>query len=403
MNSAWKIIAFALVIRLLFLIALPAQENHEPFTLSAYNDEQAHLKYILHYVDNSTRPLQTRSVAESYAQGRYDFEYYQSPLYYRISAWFYRVVPLNFRSVYTLRFVNLIFGIMTILTIGQILLLFSARFSAGGMIFLSVFAPMVLFNVTVTNDVLLWLFCALLIYYTLRFLENPAHRYLAGMVLVFSGAIWTKVSALTLLPAILFALYLGAKSRKLSSRLGVMGIFILASGLLTSPLFLENYLYYGSILPLSIGSGEPLPLVESLNLKSLYLTTNYMLNTLYFPFGNYWRGLVHAVVIVVMGLVSLGIIYYSLRSFRGSLIAEVSWRRNARTFLMLTLLLAAAGTLWMSFRYHQGEARMAFIALPAIVYFFLDGSEQMLGKLSPQILKFAILFPALPYLIMLID
>lgn len=403
MNSAWKIISFAFVIRLMFLIAVPVEENDQPFTLSAYNDEQAHLKYILHYVENGSRPIQTHSVAESYAQGRHDFEYYQSPLYYRISAWIYEALPDNFRSVYILRFVNLVFGILTILTIGQILLLFSARFSAGGMIFLSVFAPMVLFNVTVTNDVLLWLFSALLIYYSLLFLENPAYRYFAGMILIFSAAMWTKVSALTLLPAILFALYKGSKFGKLSSRLGVMGLFIFLTGLLTLPLFLENYLYYGSIIPLSIGSGAPVALAESLNLKSVYLTINYMLHTFYFPFGNYWRGLVHAVVIIIMGLVSLGIIYSGLRSFRKSLKEQVSWRRSARIFLMLTLILAAAGTLWMSFRYHQGEARMAFIALPAIVYFFLDGSEQMLGKRAQQILKFALLFPSLPYLIMLIN
>ena len=386
----------------MFLIAIPMEENDLPFTLSAYNDEKAHLNYILQLAEYDVRPVQTHSVSESYPAGQYDYEYYQSPLYYRISAWIYTALPENFRTVAILRFVNLIFGMMLILTVGRIMLMFSSRLSSGGMIFMSVFAPLVLFSVTLTNDVLLWLLSALLTYYCLRFLEYPALRYRMAISLAFSAAVWTKVSVLALTPAVLFTLYRGSSSSKTFAKISAIVVFVLSTIVLTFPLLVENHLYYGSIIPLSVGSGQPIPLSESLSARSVYLTANYMLNTFYFPFNNYWRGIAHSLIISIMGMVSLVIIFHAVKQFLRNLKDHHSSLRDAQIFLMTTLIFATMGTLWMSFRYHQGEARMSFIALPAIVYFVLAGSEKMLGKMSPLLLKFSILFPSLPYLIMLI-
>jgi|GEM_PF-1363930 len=402
MSHPAKILAFALVIRLLFLLAVPPEETSLPRTLSAYNDEAAHLQHILHYRKTNSRPLQSNSVMEAYPQGNFDYEFYQSPLYYKLNGYLLRIAPDLFANIYFLRFINVILGLWTILIIGQSLKLLSSVYAAGAMVVLSTLGSMVRFNTTVTNDVLLWLFSAYFIYYALMSLTNPKILNLLGMTASLSAALWSKLSALTLIPALIYVVYAASAGKNPVRRILSCFVWLAVTGLITIPLLWENYTLYGEFIPLSVGSGEPLKIIGSLNLSTLISLGNYYTHTFYFPFDNYWVGTLQKVIFLIMGLGTLALIFFAVKRFFAEFKTDSDFKRKALITLIVTLLAGLGGTLLMSLRYHQGEARMAFTALPAICFLLIYGSEKALGRYRKSILRILPLFLALPYLLLII-
>jgi len=402
MSNSEKILAFALVVRVLFLIAVPADELFQPRTLSAYNDEQAHFQHILHYRYHNSRPLQTNSVAEAYPQRIFNYEYYQSPLYYFLCGRILRIMPEYFANVHLFRFINCIIGIWTILIVGRCLKLLSSVYAAAAMVMLSLLGSMVRFNTTVTNDALLWLFSAYFAYYALLSLANPKWLNILSMIFALSAAVWTKLAAVTLLPAMIFAVYSAYSPKKPLFRLLLSLLWSIPVLLLTLPLFLENYADYGAIFPLSTGSGSPVGSWQNLSLFALFSLANYYTHTFFFPFDNYWMGFFQACIFLFLGVVVLVIIFCAVKRFIIEFTTEQFFKKKPMIFLLLTLLTGVGGTLLMSLRYHQGEARMAFTALPAICFVLIYGSEKALGPYRKYILRLLPLLLALPYILLII-
>ena len=399
MNFGWRIIGFAFVLRLLFLIGVPVEETREPHTLSAFNDERAHFNYVLQMAETNTRPIQTHSINESYPFGVYDFEYYQSPLWYKLAGIVYSVLPHPLKDIRAVRFFNILLGLMTILTIGRIMLLFSSLISAASMVFLSILGSNALFNSTVTNDSMLWLTASLVVYYGLSLMNSWNWKNLLGLTLCFSAAIWTKLSGLILLPAVVYTLYLSCPGRNTWSRAVIAAGWSVFSLLLTIPLFVQNHLYYGTIFPMSVGSGPARNILEGLAPKKLYLTVNYLVHSFYFPFENYWLGALQAIIFLVMGIVSLAVIYLGCRHFIVIISKGSDLEKRRIIFLGLTLICVMGGLLLMIFRYNQTEARHALAALPAVTFLLLKGGESVLGRYRGRLAIFAALFPAVPYLL----
>lgn len=392
--------AFAL--RLIFLVGLPLEESHEPYSLSAFNDEQAHYDYVVHIAEVNTRPIQSHSILESYPQGLHDYEYYQPPLWYRIAGSMFNLIPESQRGVYAVRFLNLILSLLLILTVGRVVSIVSPRYGFSSMLFLAVLGSAVFFGATATNDVLLWLLSALTVYYGLLLIHKPEWKKRLAVTLCLSAAIWTKLSALTLLPAVFYVLFITFKGERIWLKAAFTLGWLAFAFLWTIPLFRENYIYYGSILPLSVGLGPPQNIAASLSLGKFFQTANYLVHSFYFPFENYWRGAFQAVLFLFLGVSTLALAYLSVKGWVKEFTSLSGENNRGVIFFGLTLLAAIVGVLMMVVRYNQSEARLAFVALPAICLLIISGMDRILGKFNRNLRWLALIFPALPYILFVI-
>ena len=402
MKAGWRIVGFAFVLRFLFLMGVPEYENRNPHSLSAFNDERAHFNYVMAMAKSGKRPIQTHSLQQSYPLGIYDFEYYQSPLFYTLAGRLYSILPEFLHNIYSVRFINIILGLLIILTLGRMMLMFSGVDSISTMVFLSALGSSALFNATVTNDSLLWLFSALSAYFGLSLLSERSLRNLLGLSLSLSFAIWAKMSGLVLLPAAIFAYYSCYSDKKIQLRIGLTLGWTVFVFILTAPLFYQNYQYYHSLIPMSVGSGEPQPLSTAFAPQRVFQTINYLVHSFYFPFENHWMGSAQVVIFLLMGAVSLPIIYFGCRYMLKMLKRKYDWERKAGLFLGLMLIGGLGGLGLMVIRYNQTEARHAFAALPAICFLMINGIRLSLGAHEKQLPRLALLLPAIPYILFII-
>lgn len=397
--SSWRIIGLAFAIRLLFLAATPIEATNEPFTITPFNDELSHYNYVVYMAEHGKRPLQVHSIKESYPIGLNDYEYYQPPLYYSINGHIYRLLPEFLKNIYTVRLINLILSLLLVLTIGRLILTIEPDLGVPAMLVVMLLASTVFFGVSVTNGNLLWLLSALVTYYGMLLIKSPNLKNRIAMMLFFILAIWTKLSALTLLPAILYVLYISFNKKKILSRLLLSVIWVSISLTWTIPLFWQNFNYYGSLFPLSVGCGEPVNILSQISLKQAVFTANYLLHTFYFPFDNFGYGILQALIILLMGVATIIIAFFGLKNliykFR---IYSVEYRRII-IFMSLTLGFALLGLLMMILRYTQSEARLLFTALPAICLLLSSGIEKIFDGSNYRTEKVTLLFIALPYLI----
>jgi 4-amino-4-deoxy-L-arabinose transferase-like glycosyltransferase len=400
MHFVWKIIFIALVIRLLFIIGMPLEETSAPRTLSAFNDEKAHYKYVIKMERGENRPKQKQYQPEDFHLG--EFEYYQSPLWYRIAGAYLSFLPEAWRGVRAVRLLNALTGMLTILTIGRIMLFFSPQFGLSSMICISLLGGIVYYDSAVTNDILLWLLCALTVYFGISALKSGDRGSRWGMILSFSAGVWTKQSALLLLPGIFYAVFQGYVGQPSWKRIILALVYIAIGLLFCVPLFWENYIYYGQFIPLSIGSGEPYNLGAGLNPQFLARAVAYAGRSFYFPFTNFWGGAPSIIIFIILGSLSLILIYHGIKHSINILKSSLLWYRRSIVFLGLILAFALGGYSLMIFRYHQTEARHTFIALPAIIYLLISGGYTFLGKRSYRLAQLVAGITALPYLLFLI-
>ena len=402
LKPVWRILGLALGLRLLFLIAVPAEYHDIPHRLSAFNDEAAHYNYVRQMAEHDLRPLQIHSIREAQPRGLQDYEYYQPPLFYRLAGYLENILPETMRGIYSARALNLMLGLLLILTVGRVLQLVNFDYAVPGMLLLTALGSVVFFSAVVTNDVLLWLLSALFAYYSLLSMKEPDWRKRAALGLCFAAALWTKLSALTLLPAMLLALYFSFKTRKWGLRIIFTLLWTLFALCWTYPLFRENLRFYGELLPLSVGMGEGQDIFAQISLKRLYLVTNYLAHTFYFPFENYWIGWVQAVIFLAMGLASLGVIYLAIRKLISDYRDSDVFIKKGYLFLGLCLAGALGGLTMMILRFSQSEARLTFTALPAICLLLISGFDRLCRGSRRRREIMALALPALPYLLFLL-
>ncbi|MBL7190730.1 glycosyltransferase family 39 protein [bacterium] len=402
MSRGWRILAFAAVIRLLLLIAVPLEENDSPFTISAFNDERAHYNYITALAKTGEVPIQTHHFYQSHPRGVYDFEYYQPPLSYKLAAVFYNILPEPAKGLRAMRGFNIILGCLTLFTIGRVLMMCNPAWGWAGMGFLAVFASHARFSATVTNDNLLWLLTALTAYFGLRVIKTNEWGDRLGLTLCVSAAIWTKLSGTILLPALLFAMFISYRGRKFILRTAYSVLWAVICLVLAAPVFLTNIQRYGKAFPMETGLGPAYNILTGWSVKKIYLILNYITHSFYFPFENHWIGAVQAGVFLIMGIFTLIILYLALRRIKREWNIYPMEYKNQLTFLGLTLAAAVFGLLYMTARFHQSEARLTFTALPAVLLLLMIGLEELLGRRKWRLALAAVIFPAVPYLLFVI-
>ncbi len=401
MKHSLMIVLSALALRLLFLIATPAADNSDTFRLSAFNDEKAHYQYVLRMAEEGVRPIQVHKVNESLARGIHEFEYYQSPLWYKLAASIYKALPSPLKNLHSIRFLNLIIGLALIPVIGSIVELYDSRLKSAAMVFSAILPSAVFFSSVVTNDNLFWLTSALTIYYGTALCLKSTVKNRLGMVLAFAAAVWTKMSALTLLPGLLFVLIASYRRKPTMIKVPVSLAWLILPLLLTAPLFRQNYLYYGSFIPLSAGT-EAHNLLTGLAPKNLYLTANYLAHTFFFPFENFYYGVYQAGLIFVLAAAVLVLTALVLKRFAADFARGSGENRRIQVFYGLTLIFMLTGLAYMILRYHQAEARLVFGALPVVALIIAGGLDKALGKHRNYTTLAAALLGALPYTIFLI-
>jgi hypothetical protein len=374
-------VMIGLCIRVVLLFVTPVESDQCAGHLSSYNDEIAHINYVKYILENHRLPGQIESIQAPSALSRGFYENYQPPLYYTLVAGIGNILGCS--SVYGLAILGRTVALLTSLAclwiihcIADVLHL-SAFQRAAVFIFWALNGVLVRFTTTVGNDALFWTLCGGLLLAALKL--NHSDRFKRN-ILLFAAlcimALYTKLSALLLLPLPFIALRHQRSFRVLMSLAAVYVVIFFA----TLPIWLRNVHTFGSIIPLESGFGAAV-----LRFPNLF-DAAYVVRSLIFPWHELWYGIVGLILMTPI----LCAMLWSLVS-----------RDNRRLFVRTPVICAAAlivllAYVWLNLRYDQAEARYLFAAWPVLAVGFSR------FPLYPAVLWILIIVYLLPYTLMLL-
>lgn len=384
LRKAWLPAGFALIIgltlRIYFAVAVPIAGESKPGELSSYNDEIAHAGYTDFLLKHHALPAQVEPIDAPGALQRGSFENYQPPLYYLLHSltaalWMER----DFKSiVLTGRFISILFGILLIpvfLLIARELQLSSAAIAAG-LVFLSISGILIRFQAACTNDSLFWLLIGISYWIALRLQHSERHfRYWMLFTAVVSLALYTKLSALLLIPLPLLIVL----RRKSSAKLLHWGIALGCIILLTLPVWIRNLNDFGGLLPLHAGFGSPAWRMPALS------SMLFSFRSLIFPWSEFWQGIIGIILISIPFII---ILFFRYRNSPG--------QRIGFDIFSFGFVLTFIAFLWLNLQYDQAESRYLFAAWPAFAL-FVSRSARSVSDL--WLLNGALLLPFLLFLL----
>jgi len=374
---------FALIIgfsfRIFFAVSTPIGSESTPGELSSYNDEIAHANYTLYLLDKHTLPSQIEPIDEPGALERGSFENYQPPLYYIIHS----VVASLFSDqtfesiVLSGRVLSIFFGVSLLLVF--ILVARVCQFTpieiAAGLIFLSLSCVLIRFQAASTNDTLFWLLTGA-VYWAVLKLERSELRIQDWLLftLLASAALYTKLSALLLLPLPLLIIFQKRDFQKLLN----WGYSVFLILILTIPIWIRNISEFGGILPLHAGFGRS----EWRILAFESILFSY--RSLIFPWTEFWQGII-GLMLISVPLIAVAVLFYRNKT-------EQSGRFNIFQFGFLITLVAF---IWLNLQYDQAEFRYFFAAWPALAVLVSKSANSVSGL---WFLNCAFLIPFLLFL-----
>ena len=363
------------VLRIYFVLVTQIASESVDGQLSSYNDELAHGNYVLHLLETGNLPQNVEPIDAENALRRGNFENYQPPLYYPVVAGLSSTLGKSSLAdvIGVGRFLNTVFflGILGLLIlIGKELALPSVAISLGA-IFLSLNGVMVRFSSTATNEALFWLFGGVMIWTALKIWRSGL--WLTSTAVFFAasvGALYTKLSAILLLPLLAIVVL---KERKARTFFLVCATYALILAV-TLPLWFRNVHEFGSFFPLASGFGSSLSTVPGFS----FLT--YAVRSFVFPWQEFWLGWIG--LVTMLPLILFAILSAANKRVIGTLIRE--------PVLGSALLLAIMAFLWLNFHYDQAEARYLFAAWPVLTLLFTGLSDR---PRAPLLLTLALLLP----------
>ncbi len=369
-------LVIGLALRLYFAVATPIGSASQPLRLSSYNDELAHGNYALHVLKTGKLPIAVESVEAEGALDRGQFENYQPPLYYQITAGLSALLgQKNLNGVVLAgRFLNVaLFALLLAVFIAIARALnIPALAKTSALIFLALNGVMIRFSSTATNEVLFWLLGGLTIWSALTAWNTRLTFRSAILFALFSTvALYTKLTAILLLPLLLLFLWRDRGRRTLLIIAAAYAIILLV----TIPLWLRNVYEFGALVPVAAGFGQPHSDQAGL-LFVLFVARSFV-----FPWWEFWQGWIGLILM-------LPLLGWWIASAASSSSRKVVWRQP---ILVTSLLAAVAGFVWLNLRYDQAEARYLFAAWPVLAL-LASGSDD---KLKRQWLLIACLL--LPY------
>jgi hypothetical protein len=382
----WGLLSLGLVLRLSLALLTPLQDK--PAIIPYFNDEPAHFNHVEYIAQTGRLPVQTSNSQNAF--DRYEFEYYQAPLYYFITSPFYRLgekLTPGYEYLY-LRFLSVLFSL------GGLVVLYSAcrRFFEQEGIALSVLLIGAVggiplrFGSLVTNDSLLFAVACLYFALILQIVSAPCDRrlFIAG-VLVAAAGLWTKASFLVLLPLLPWVL-LRSPNRSIVKAVGAV-ILPLAAIL---PWYLRNRSLYGRIIPIEVGFGPVDPIVQSNALERILNTGNYFVRSFVFPYDQLWGGFLDHPVYVLVALLLVVFGVFGL---------IVLWKRGTFWFWIFAgaIALNALSYLFFNILRFQAEARLLMPSLPFILVILSLGAFRIVRESTNRAMVLLGLWVALPW------
>jgi hypothetical protein len=370
-----------LILRIYLALGTPIGSASVPGHLCSYNDELAHGTYAYHLLQSGTLPLHVESIQSAGALDRGNFENYQPPLYYLILAGLCSTLDLsNLEQVILAgRLINCVLSLAMLalfVVLSKELALNRGAVTLGFM-FVSLSGVVIRFSSTATNEVLFWVFAGLVIWTAVRIWHSGLQlSSLAVFVAASVAALYTKMSAILLLPLLLVFLL---KRRDTQTTVMTVAAYLTIL-VLTLPIWFRNVHEFGSLIPLSAGFGVPTRATPDVRFVA------YALRSFVFPWQEFWRGWLGVVTM-------LPFLIYLLLSSAGRAVVETLIRQPV---LLSALLITGLAFLWLNFRYDQAEARYLFAAWPVLALLFSGLPDR--ARSAPIMLAVSLL----PYILFLL-
>jgi hypothetical protein len=218
---------------------------------------------------------------------------------------------------------------------------------AATVIFWALNGVMVRFGSTAGNDALFWV-CAggmLLAAWRMARPDSGARDFI--MFAAFAvAALYTKLSALILLPLPFLALGHHRRGRWFRQCVVMMLLILVAAG----TVWWRNVHSFGSLLPLDAGFGAAHWRVPDL------FSVGYAIRSFFFPWHELWRGAVGLTLMAPLMLMA-----------GAAVVSRTQWHALRRApALPAALILVFIAYLGLNLRYDQAEARYLFAAWPAL-------------------------------------
>ncbi len=368
----------AAVLRLVFVFLATPDEKDRDALFVGFNDERAHHNYVRYLAAHGRLSVQTVRITDPGAFERYEFEYYQPPLYYVLAVPFQLAGEALCQGcgLYAVRLFSLALSLALLALMYRFLRRSVAVPGAaeGITLFLALLLGQARFAAQVNNDNLLWLLALALFVVLFDDLERGGGRPRNWVVLgVLAGAgLLTKSSMLTVMAGPPVALLARRRDGRAWRSIGLYaGIALLVA----LPWWIRNRLVYGEWLATSVAVGEPR---SDLGLGFLRELFGLHLQRAAFQFwsafeNTYPRPLqqwtIKLLAFAMLAILIVAARHWILRARR----ERAAWTRERPYFC--GLLAAAAGNLaglvWYAYRYGQGEIRMLFPCLACLAYLAL--------------------------------
>jgi len=377
-QAFWLILILGLAVRLFFALYIPLHPADKPFP--GYNDEPLHLFYVQHIASGNGWPIwEQPSDSLSYLTD----SFVQPPLYYSLTTPLYNLGRLLGSKLLLTRLFSVLCGVLAALLVYRMALMWSDRESIA----VSAFAAMMLapnsiiFTSIVTNDALIILTSALFFYLLIQHnRESPTVLKMVTIGLSLSIAVWSKMSGLTLIPLIWFAVQ-GEynKSRQWKNLVAILIVTLIC----IAPLLSWNLTHYGEPIP---GQTQQLASeywpqealgVTGGGISHPVMAAHHWLRLSIIPFSDLWGGwekwfsLLWAAIFTSIFLVG----FY-----------RIIKENSEGTLFIIGFLSVAVGFIWHNIHLFQVEFRLFAPAFPAIAVIMALGMRKLKVPIIGQIL-----------------
>lgn len=366
------VILIAACLARLFLISVtPYDHRSENLGIRGFNDELSHINFVRHLAEHASLPVQSRSVLDADAFVHNDFEYYQAPLYYILSAPAFAALEAALPGWGPLapRLLSGLFGVLTAAVAFAIGARFGSRAAALAGWLVALFPTSVYFTSIAVNDSLAWLLGALLLHRILA--SSPRDRGFRDVFplgLLLGLGLLAKSSLLTWLPLLFVKPLIAAWQDRRPGRLLPAFAAVALALLAALPYYARNFELYGSALGMSAGHGPENGLFFASAWTRLHDFLAWTLITFWNPLNPrlvFESVSLQALLVILAGLCAGIFALGGWREFRSGR----AWDED-RAVMVSAVLLAAAGYLHYNLNWLQADARLMFHAFPAMAALF---------------------------------
>ncbi|MFC2170424.1 hypothetical protein ACFLQJ_00435 [Calditrichota bacterium] len=351
-------LTLGIIIRLIIIFTAPIDDisPSSPY----FNDERSHLNHVLfRSTFNRSAPQRFDSKAP-YAIERGELEYSQPPLYYMIASGLIRICS----SVIVLRLFSFIVWLLALWIILRHLP--SAKMAGVFLLAGGLLGAGMVPSTTINNDSLL----ALIVACIYAHISSSTQRGTPVLSVVILGmltatGIWTKLSALTLIPMVVIAIYYtfeGGFSRKLKYILLYFAILTW----MTLPMWSTRITVYGTPFSITASTG-----FAEFKLREAITSICYSLVS---PWMGYWSSYfvkIPAIILVIILFVS-GIVFLKSLILKREFFTSVLRVEQQRLLLIWLTgsFFTVVAYLFYGFRYFQLDARLLIPAAPGLAVMF---------------------------------